>query len=80
MAEFIPVSLVSVSGVEAGLTGLAFSPVHRRLFFTAAVEDRKDPVQDGAVLGSFVGSFFWPAQLEPVLENCESARKHACSA
>ena len=71
-AEFFPVSLVSVSGVEAGLTGLAFSPVHRRLFFTAAVEDRNDPVQDGAVLGSFVGSFSWPAQQQPALENCEA--------
>ena len=76
-AEFFPVNLVSVSGVEAGLTGLAFSPVHRRLFFTAAVEDRNDPVQDGAVLGSFVGSFSWPAQQQPTaqqqpaLENCE---------
>ena len=71
-AEFFPVNLVSVSGVEAGLTGLAFSPVHRRLFFTAAVEDRNDPVQDGAVLGSFVGSFSWPAQQQPALENCEA--------
>jgi len=71
-AEYSPVRLVSVCGVEAGLTGLAFSPVHRRLFFTAAVEDRNDPVQDGAVLGSFVGSFSWPAQQEPALENCEA--------
>ena len=61
-----------MSGVEAGLTGLAFSPTHRRLFFTAAVEDRNDPVQDGAVLGSFVGSFSWPAQQEPALESCEA--------
>ena len=71
-AEFFPVRLVSVSGVEAGFTGLAFSPVHRRLFFTAAVEDRNDPVQDGVVLGSFVGSFSWPAQQQPILENCEA--------
>ncbi len=71
-AKFFPVSLVSVSGVEAGLTGLAYSPVHRRLFFTAAVEDRNDPVQDGAVLGSFVGSFSWPAQQQSALENCEA--------
>jgi hypothetical protein len=71
-AEFFPVSLVSVNGVEAGITGLAFSPMHRRLFFTAAVEDRNDPVQDGAVLGSFVGSFSWPAQEQPTLENCEA--------
>jgi hypothetical protein len=71
VAEFVPVSLVSVSGVEAGLTGLAFSLVHRRLFFTAAVEVRNDPVQDGAVLGSFIGSFSWHAQQQLTLENCE---------
>jgi hypothetical protein len=71
-AEFFPVSLVSISGVEAGLTGLAFSSMHRRLFFTAAVEDRNDPVQDGPVLGSFVGSFSLPAQQKPTLENCEA--------
>jgi hypothetical protein len=71
-AEFFPVNLVRVSGVEAGLTGLAFSPVHRRLFFTAAVEDRNDPVQDGPVLGSFVGSFAWPARQQPALECCEA--------
>ena len=70
-AEFVPVRLVSVSGVEAGLTGLAFSPLHRRLFFTAAVEDRNDPVQDGAVLGSFIGSFSWHPQQQLALENCE---------
>jgi hypothetical protein len=71
-AELFPVSLVCVSGVEAGLTGLAFSTVHRRLFFTAAVEDRSDPVQDGPVLGSFVGSFSWPAQQQPAVECCEA--------
>lgn len=70
-AEFFPVALVRVNGVEAGLTGLAFSPLHRRLFFTAAVEERDDPVQDGAVLGSFVGSFCWTGEQPPVLENCE---------
>ena len=71
-AEFFPVSLVSVSGIEAGLTGLAYSPVHHRLFFTAAVEDRDDPVQDGAVLGSFVGIFSSPDQQQLALENCEA--------
>jgi hypothetical protein len=71
-AEFFPARLACVGGVEAGLTGLAFSPVHRRLFFTAAVEDRNDPVQDGPVLGSFIGSFSWPAQQPPNLENCEA--------
>jgi hypothetical protein len=74
-AEFFPVSLVSVGGVQAGLTGLAFSPVHRRLFFSAAVEDRNDPVQDGPVLGSFIGSFSWPAQQQPSLEYCQAPEK-----
>jgi hypothetical protein len=74
-AEFFAVNLGSVSGVEAGLTGLAFSPVHRCLFFTAAVEDRNDPVQDGPVLGSFIGSFSWLAQQQPTLENCEAPEK-----
>jgi hypothetical protein len=46
--------------------------MHRRLFFTAAVEDRDDPVQDGPVLGSFIGSFSWPAQQPPALEYCEA--------
>lgn len=71
-AEFFPVPLVHFHGVEAGLTGLAFSPVHRRLFFTAAVEERDDPVQDGAVLGSFVGSFLLTGEQPPVLEDCEA--------
>jgi hypothetical protein len=46
--------------------------VHRRLYFTATVEDRNDPVQDGPVLGSFIGTFSWPAQQPPALENCEA--------
>jgi hypothetical protein len=71
-AEFFPVPLASVNGVEAGLTGLVFSPEHGRLFFTAAVEERDDPVLGGAVLGSFVGSFFLTGEQQPVLENCEA--------
>jgi hypothetical protein len=71
-AEFFPVNLVSVCGIEAGLTGLAFSPVHGVLFFTAAVEDRDDPVQDGPVLGSFIGIFSWPARKPPALKCCEA--------
>jgi hypothetical protein len=77
-AEFFPVNLPDVNGVEAGLTGLAFSSMHHKLFFTAAVEDRDDPVLDGPVLGSFVGSFSWPAGKLPTLEYC-AAPENLCA-
>lgn len=51
--EVIPYILPTIKGVQAGFSGADF--FEEKLFFTASVEDAPDAVQDGEVLGSFIG-------------------------
>ncbi len=42
-------------GVSSGFSGACVAPDSSGLFFTASMEDTNDEVNDGAVLGSFIG-------------------------
>lgn len=48
--------LPSLQGVPAGFSGASYVAALDRIVFTASVEDSADPILDGAVLGSFVGT------------------------
>jgi len=54
---FTRLLLPIVSGIEAGLSGAALLPGTRQVIFTASVEDTTNWIDDGAVLGSFIGVF-----------------------
>lgn len=49
------IQLPEINGIEAGLSGADIIPGSDILLFTASVEDRPNPVDDGKILGSFLG-------------------------
>ena len=49
------VDLPSIDGVQAGFSGATADVVNGNIIFTASVENTSDWVNDGAVLGSFIG-------------------------
>lgn len=49
------IDLPQVDGIQAGFSGATADEKHHRLLFTASVENTSNWVDDGAVLGSFVG-------------------------
>jgi hypothetical protein len=49
------VELPEIEGIEAGFSGAASDEAHERILFTASVENTANWIDDGAVLGSFVG-------------------------
>ena len=49
------IDLPSIDGVQAGFSGAAADVVNGNIVFTASVENTSDWVNDGAVLGSFIG-------------------------
>lgn len=51
-----PVQLPVVDGFEAGLSGATYDATTESLLFTASVEATYDTINDGKILGSFVGS------------------------
>lgn len=51
-----PVKLPVVDGFEAGLSGATYDAATKSLLFTASVEATHDTINDGKILGSFVGS------------------------
>ncbi|TBL66011.1 DUF6929 family protein [Hafnia paralvei] len=51
-----PVKLPVVDGFEAGLSGATYDATTKSLLFTASVEATYDTINDGKILGSFVGS------------------------
>lgn len=55
LPEYSSVRLPAVNGVEAGLSGAAVIPGTHKLLFSASVEDTGNWVDDGEVLGSFIG-------------------------
>lgn len=46
--------LPKINGIQAGFSGATTHPNGKSLIVTAAVEDRPDAVEDGAVFGSFI--------------------------
>lgn len=51
--------LPAIDQLEATLSGLCYDAAQDRVIFTASVEDNRDPVADGAILGSVLGQFPW---------------------
>lgn len=49
------VTLPKLQGNEAGLSGADFMLEEGLLFFTSSVEVTNDPINDGAILGSYIG-------------------------
>ena len=49
------VELPSIQGIEAGFSGAATDHENGRIFFTASVENTVNWIDDGQVLGSFIG-------------------------
>ena len=49
------IDLPKVDGIEAGFSGAAADLVNNRIVFTASVENTSDWINDGQVLGSFIG-------------------------
>lgn len=54
--EFYPIDLPEINGVTAGFSGACPVPGKGALLFTATVEDTQNWIDDGEILGSFVGS------------------------
>ena len=50
-----PFNLPSDKGVAAGFSGACVLPEHSGLLFTASLENTSNEIDDGAVLGSYVG-------------------------
>lgn len=48
-------NLPEIDGIEAGFSGATSDEVHNRIFVTASVENTANWIDDGQVLGSFVG-------------------------
>ncbi|MBN2732391.1 MAG: hypothetical protein JXR26_08190 [Balneolaceae bacterium] len=53
--EIYKIILPKIKGIEAGLSGADIIPGTSKIIFTASVEDTPNPIDDGEVLGSFVG-------------------------
>lgn len=54
--SFYPVELPKIKGITAGFSGACPVPEKRALLFTATVEDTQNWIDDGDILGSFIGS------------------------
>lgn len=55
--EIFKIVLASLNGIEAGFSGAAASPDGKQIVFTASVENTPNWIDDGEILGSFVGVF-----------------------
>ncbi len=49
------IHLPQLNGIDAGFSGACFVPDEEELVFTASLEDTDNPIDDGDVLGSYVG-------------------------
>lgn len=53
--EIFNIKLPAISGITAGFSGASIDPENGKLFFTATVENTDNWIDDGEVLGSFIG-------------------------
>lgn len=53
--ELVELLLPQIDGIEAGISGATIIPGARKIIFTASVENTPNAIDDGEVLGSFVG-------------------------
>ncbi len=56
--EVFDFELPKINGIEAGFSGVSYAPGAEALLFTATVEDTSNWIDDGEVLGSFMGLIF----------------------
>ena len=57
LAEICRVTLPALNGLEAGFSGATTAPNSKYIVFTASVENTPNWIDDGEILGSFVGLF-----------------------
>lgn len=50
-----PVQLPAIRGIRSGFSGAALIPGENKILFTASVENTENWIDDGEILGSFVG-------------------------
>ncbi len=55
--EIFSIDLPDIDGIPAGFSGASLDPENGKLFFTATVENTDNWIDDGEVLGSFIGVF-----------------------
>jgi hypothetical protein len=53
--KFFRLSLPSINGIEAGFSGATSTPDSNQIIFTASIENTTNWIDDGEILGSFVG-------------------------
>jgi len=53
--QVFQIILPEIKGITAGFSGAAFNPANETIIFTATVEDTPNWIDDGEVLGSFLG-------------------------
>lgn len=58
LPEVYNYELPEINGIEAGFSGASYSTGAKALIFTATVEDTSNWIDDGEVLGSFLGVIF----------------------
>jgi hypothetical protein len=60
-SDYLPVPLVqsfrlsSLSGIQSGFSGITFIPGTSKILFTASVENTTNEIDDGEILGSYIG-------------------------
>jgi len=68
--EFVRVALPMIQGLEAGFSGATMLPGTAQVIFTATVENTSNWIDDGAVMGSFIGMFSLNALHEGIAPPC----------
>lgn len=53
--EVLNIDLPEIDGITSGFSGASLDPKNGKLFFTATVENTENWIDDGEVLGSFIG-------------------------
>lgn len=53
--EYFTCELPDIGGMQAGFSGACSTPDGKHILFTASVENRNNTIDDGEILGSFVG-------------------------
>ncbi|HBF89335.1 MAG TPA: hypothetical protein DDX39_11900 [Bacteroidales bacterium] len=54
-AKIYEIELPKINGIEAGFSGATAIPNQHKIIFTASIENTTNPIDDGDILGSFVG-------------------------
>ena len=64
--ETVVVTLPAINGIGAGFSGAAATPDKTQILFTASVENTSNWIDDGEVLGSFIGLL----PIDSLKDNC----------